>query len=968
MDDPVGQHDPSSWLERVRERCARVLTLGAVFAALCGPLPVTAQDALVVNAGSEHLSLADVIAVYEVDGHTLSLGGQDGQPVIEAEATPGNVDPGWLSFTLTNESGKSLTRLLVVENTGGADSGLFDPVLAGPRLISVRSDGGDTLTRRESGRLDIFELELAAGETVTFVAESAGPAPRLLALWEPDAYSTARWALSFFYGLLVGIVGLLAIFLTSLYVVRRRLMYPAAALVGWTALAILAADFGLWERGLGAWPASAGALRAGAEALFAGAAAFLIYAFLELRGRHRRMSKAIVGLIALAAVTMLIALLFPGLAASVARGLTIIIALVGVGVIGYFLTKKSARALALLPAWIVFTLFTVLASLVIAGVLPSDIARPVHVAALGLVVMIIAFTVMQYAFDGDVASDTNARELALKAVAFAASEIILWDWRVSEEAISVGNELEAALGVARESLNGEQQKWLDQVHPLDRDRFIQVANSAVSDSEGAIDTELRLRTSAGGQRWYRLRARPVAREGKTATRFVGSLEDVTALKVSRDRLLRDAVHDSLTGLPNRALFVDRLSRAVARVDSHGGREPSVFVIDVDRFKNVNDGFGHAVGDSILTVIAQRMSAMVDDADTLARIQGDQLAAVIVSATRADAAAAIASDLGQALKKPIFVGEQEVLLTGSIGIVSYDRQRHDSANDLMREAELAMVHAKTNGGDRVEVFKPGMQSVRTDRLTIESDLRRALERSEIQLLYQPIVSLTEERVAGFEALMRWYHPEQGELVPDDFIDIAEETGLIVEFGYFALDSAARQLVLWHGTFSDAPDLFVSVNVSSRQIFRQDLMRDVRLVTTRSAVPPGTIKLAITESLVMENPELAAYVLERLRAIGASLALDDFGTGYSALSYLQRFPFDTVKVDKSLITGGQDNAPVIVKSIVNMAHDLGMEVVAEGVESSDDVEYLKGIGCEFGQGYHFAPPLGVDDATKYLAEWR
>lgn len=931
-------------------------------------LPARALDAIVVNPALERISLADAIETYEIDGRILNLGSQDGEPVIQAQASAENSDPGWLAFALTNEGGEDLVRLLVAENTGSAESGIMLPILAGSRLVSVRTAAGIFALQRERGRLDIYELTVPAGETVTFVVETAGAPLRHLMLWTPGSHVATRRSISFFHGLLVGIVGLLATFLTSLYVVRRRLMYPAAAGVGWAALAILGADFGLWERGLGFGPATAGALRAVAEGLFAVAVAFLLYSFLELKLRWPRLGRGTLGMIVLALVGVLISVVLPAVGATVARLAILVIAVVGLGVIGILAAKGSARSLALAPAWVALSLFTVLASVVYVGGLSSEIARPLLVAALTLVVMITAFTVMQYAFDADVAPDANAKEMGLKAIAFAATGIIMWDWQVDEETIVVGSELEATLGVARGMLSGAQEKWLEHVHQLDRDRFIQVANAAVSKSEGTIDTELRLKTSAGGQRWYRLRARAVAREGKQAIRFIGSLEDVTATRNSRDRLLRDAVQDALTGLPNRALFLDRLARAITRVDTHSAREPSVVVIDIDRFKNVNDGFGHAVGDSIIAVIAQRMSALIDASDTLARIQGDQFAAVLVSASQNDDIEELADELRQTIKQPIYVGDQEVFLTGSIGIAVYDRQRHESADDLVREAELAMVHAKTTGPDKVETFEPSMQAARSDRLTIESDLRRALEREEIELLYQPIVSLTEERIAGFEALMRWHHPEQGELSPDDFIDIAEETGMIVELGHFALDAAARQLALWHRTFSDASDLFVSVNVSSRQIFRQDLMRDVRLVMTRSGLPAGTLRLEITESLVMENPELAAYVLERLSAMGAGLALDDFGTGYSALSYLQRFPFNTVKIDKSLVTGGQGKAPVIVKSVVNMAHDLGMQVVAEGVESADDVDYLKGIGCEFGQGFHFAPPLDTESATKYLAEWR
>ncbi len=944
----------------------RMIVLMLLFVLI--PNTACALDGIAVDPLAERTILSDIITIYDVDGRTLTLGGRDGDKVVQVTASPGNMSPGWFAFALTNVTDEQLIRWLVVENTGSADSGIINPILIGPRLVSVQSDKGKLQPVLESGRLDIFEIEVDAGQTQSFVVETVGAVPRFIVLWDPRAYGAARHALSFFHGLIIGIVGLLAIFLTSLYVVRHRLMYPAAALIGWAGVVVLATDFGLWQRGFGAGPATSSVVRAIAEVIFVGAVAFLFTTFVEFKARYRYVADGTPVIFGVSCVLVLIAVLWPSVAVSIARLLSVVVAVCGIAAIGYLITMRSARALALVPSWIAFTSFTLLSMLVYSGVLSGAIAHPMYIAALGLVAMVISFTAMQYAFDADVAPDANARELALKAVAFSVSDTILWDWKVKEETITVGRELEEALGVARNSLNGPQQNWLDKVHHLDRDRFVQLANSAVVSDDGLINTEFRLHTSAVGQRWYRLRARSVAREGVDAIRFVGSLEDVTTFKNSRERLLRDAVHDSLTGLPNRALFVDRLTRAVVCMNSQGGNNPSVLVIDVDRFKNVSQGFGHGMGDSMLTVIAQRMSEVMSEADTLARIEADKFAAIVVSDASYNNIEEISRDLRHSLKQPFYVGGHEVFLTGSIGISTFDSQRHDKACDLLREAELAMVHAKTSGGDKTEKFHLDMHPSQFDRLTIESDFRRALERSELELLYQPIVSLNEERIAGFEVLMRWQHPEKGEISPDKFIEIAEEAGLIVELGYYALDAAAQQLSLWRKTFGDVPDLFVSVNVSSRQIFRQDLIRDARLISTSASIPAGAIKLAITESLVMENPELAAYVLERLREMGVGLLLDDFGAGYSALSHLQQFPFDTIKVDKSLVTGGRDNASVIVKSIVNMAHDLGMKVVAEGVDSPSDVAYLRGIGCDFGQGYHFSPPLHVNTATKYLAEWR
>jgi diguanylate cyclase (GGDEF)-like protein len=388
------------------------------------------------------------------------------------------------------------------------------------------------------------------------------------------------------------------------------------------------------------------------------------------------------------------------------------------------------------------------------------------------------------------------------------------------------------------------------------------------------------------------------------------------------------------------------------------------VIDLDRFKQVNDSVGIAVGDSILLTLARRLGRLLKPQDTLARLSGDQFSLILLSEKESERIIAFAETLRRALRAPITFNDREIFLTASMGIALPDGQP-TRADEVLKDAELAMYHCKRIGGDRIEVFKPSMRARKTDRLTLESELRRALEREEITILYQPIVRLEDRSVAGFEALARWDHPKMGRMSPAEFITIAEEIGLIVDLGLFVLERAARQLGQWQRTVRQRDPVFCSVNVSSRQLLRQDLVHDLRTVIARSGIARGTLKLELTESLVMENPEHAAQMLQRIRELGAGLALDDFGTGHSSLAYLQRFPFDTIKIDQSFVRpSNKGQRPVILRSIIAMAHDLGMEVVAEGAESDSDAVELYQLGCEYAQGYVFGEPMSADDARHLL----
>src|SRR6185436_10358670 len=394
--------------------------------------------------------------------------------------------------------------------------------------------------------------------------------------------------------------------------------------------------------------------------------------------------------------------------------------------------------------------------------------------------------------------------------------------------------------------------------------------------------------------------------------------------------------------------------------------PALLFIDIDKFKSVNASFGLIVGDSLLLTIARRLGRNLGPQDTLARVGGDQFALLLLSQSSPSELAMLAEQVRRSLRAPINIAGQEIVLTASIGIALYDGPDEDPA-ELLREAEIAMYRAKRAGPDRIEIFNAAMRSEKDSRPALEADLRRAIEKKQLRVAYQPIYYLPTETLAGFEALLRWEHPTLGPLNPAEFIPVAEETDLIVKLGSYVLSRAVREATRWQKELPrpDAP-VFVGVNVSSRQLFRPELVKEIRHILGRAVIPKGSLRLEVTESLVMENPEKATAVLRELAEAGVGLALDDFGTGYSSLSYLNQFTFDTIKIDHSILQASGENGSgsVILRSVVALSHELGKNVVIEGVETEDDVSLLRSIGCEYGQGFFYGEPMSEREVLALL----
>ena len=462
------------------------------------------------------------------------------------------------------------------------------------------------------------------------------------------------------------------------------------------------------------------------------------------------------------------------------------------------------------------------------------------------------------------------------------------------------------------------------------------------------------------------RAEQAERHVQELNAYIAEQERISrVLEETKEHFRHAAFHDSLTGLPNRAMFTELLKAEIENSKRRDGHMFAVLFLDLDRFKNINDSLGHTHGDLLLVAFAERLERTLRPVDTLARFGGDEFAILLSGMTDATDAVRIAQRIQDELSQPFVLDKNSAFASSSIGI-ALSSTGYYRPEDILRDADTAMYRAKENGKARYEVFDHGMHARAVSRLQLESDLRQAVEQKEFCVYYQPIVCLQTGRLAGFEALVRWNHPRRGLVKPADFIPVAEETGLIVPIGGWVLREACRYVRECQMLHPSHRSLSLSVNLSARQVAQPDLLERIKEALAISKLDPHCLKLEITESVVMENAEAAALMFKQLRALGVQLSIDDFGTGYSSLSYLHRFPLNYLKIDRSFVSRlTTDNDNAIVRTISTLARNLGMEVIAEGIETEEQYKQLKMLGCEFGQGYLFSHPVDNEGVLHLLA---
>jgi len=532
----------------------------------------------------------------------------------------------------------------------------------------------------------------------------------------------------------------------------------------------------------------------------------------------------------------------------------------------------------------------------------------------------------------------------------------LWDWNLETDRVFWSDRWCSIMGYEASEIAGYPSEWLDKIHSEDRNNVEEQLQEHLNGNTPHFQSEYRVMRSEEEVHWVLSRGLAVRDSKGKAVRIAGSLTDIHERKMDQERVAHEALHDSLTGLPNRTLIMDRLSRCFERSRRHKGVFFAVLFLDLDRFKIVNDSLGHQAGDRLLLEIAGRIRACVRSGDTVARLSGDEFTVLLDDLRACSDALHVAERIINELKKAVYLDQHEVYTSASIGI-AFSNPGYETPDELLRDADTAMYRAKEGGRSKYVVYGPGMHAQTMALLKMEAQLRRAIDNNQLTLVYQPILSLEDQSIVAFEALVRWPRPDDDWIMPIDFLPVAEETGLILPLGRWVLMEACRRMTLWIDEGLCDDNVSIHVNLSARQFKQTGLVAEVKQVLNQWPKLKGRLRLEITETALMARPQDQSDVLLALKELGAQVQIDDFGTGYSSLANLAQLPVDGLKIDRSFVTRMHVDSKnsKIVQAIVTLAQNLGISVAAEGIETAEQLAVMTELGCNHGQGYLFARPL-------------
>jgi len=553
------------------------------------------------------------------------------------------------------------------------------------------------------------------------------------------------------------------------------------------------------------------------------------------------------------------------------------------------------------------------------------------------------------------------------SLAMQASNDGLWDWDLKTNKILYSDRWKEMLGFNDDEISDTADEWLSRVHPEDHDRVRASIDAYLEGTTSNFEIEYRIRHFSDNYLWMMAKGLAIRTSDGRATRFAGSQTDVSERKSNEEQMIHDALHDTLTSIPNRTLLLDRIRQSLVRRKRYPKTSFAIIFIDLDRFRLVNESLGHIHGDELLQLISARLKETIPISDTVARLGGDEFSILLQDINSVRDVEVIAKDIQNLFSKPFFLGDREVFASASMGIAHSDND-YKTPEEILRDAELAMYRAKREGKSQIIVFQPQFRQSSLSPIDLDTDLRRALDRDEMELHYQPIISMRDRTISGFEALLRWSHRSRGVISPNEFIPLAEETGLIYDLGQWVLGKACKQIAAWNKSKKKEDQLEISINLSSRQFSDPNLVEGIVENIEKSGFDAEFLKIEITESALMQNAQRSVSMLNQLKDLNIKVCVDDFGTGYSSLSYLHTFPIDTLKIDRSFVHDMSRNFRnmEIIRTIIMLAHNLKLDVIAEGVETGEQDAQLSALGCQFAQGFYFSRPINSSDAALLIQQ--
>jgi diguanylate cyclase (GGDEF)-like protein len=892
----------------------------------------------------------------------------DERAVLELRGSGPGPDFNWTVYTLRNAGPKMRAYVLAIDSQRLAGSGVLRLQDFGSQLSSVQWLASQVEhTQQTSATSDAHRFELQPSQSITMGLEGRAILSGAR-VYDVAAFAQREASLAFLRGAVLAVGFVLALSILALYGIRTNRAFLVGGFFAFTALLFMALESGYVDNVGNANPEGAFSLqhiRAYIESLLALGVAALYWGLTSLYRRNwKRELPYFLLVLGMSALVGLAAFL-PEQATKSARW-----AILGLSITGFVTAVASRRKAVeaidnIVLFWSALLLWAFVCAVAVAGESQNPVWHAAILAGLTAVVSVLAFVSLRLAFAQGFLSKPYLQDSSRRSLALTGAQHILWDWQPQEGVLDVGVELANKLGHSSDKLNSKSaMRWFAALlHPADELVYQKTLDLRTLQVGSFVEQELRLRDAKGSYHWFSLRARTLSGAGGTAARLIGTLTDINRNKQTEDRLINEAIHDPVTGLPSRALFLDRVEQDISKPMAYPRR---ILMVGIERFKILNEGLGHDLGDQLLMEAGQRISKLLKKDESVARISGSRFAVMHVDTIDGNDADTLADNIIEALAQPFHIRAQEIYLSACVG-VSLSSELIDSATELHQQAERALHEAQGHGPRSIAVFHEEITDKRADNVTLESDLRRAIDRHEIEVHYQPIMNLLSREVAGFEALARWQHPVRGILPPVEFIGMAEQAGMIREVGDLVLAEAVRQMGIWQRVLTRNRPVFMAINVSSDQLSDTGFLDRLTSIIAREGVLPYAIKIEITESVAMRFPERARQLIQRLIALGIGVACDDFGTGFSNLSSLREFSFDTLKIDRSFITGDglYNRGGVILQSIISMAHSLGMVVVAEGVETEDQAQHLLMLGCELGQGYALAQPMAARDIHGLLA---